>query len=537
MGSKRDTLRGKAEKLLSTRPRKEPSLDPSSLTHEFEVHQIELEMQNEELRKAQLKIAESQAKYFELYDLAPVGYITLDEKGIISELNLTAAGLFGTERRSILNKPFPNFILPESQDAFYFHRREALNSATRKTCELALKTHDGVALYVQLDSVGVEVDGQKILRTALTDITERKRIEVELRRYQLLARHGRDIILFVRATDGTIVEANDAAVKAYGFSKEELRSLKIYDLRGPKSHALTYTQMDAADASDVLFETEHRRKDGTIFPVEVSSKGISIGNERVLLSVIRDITERKRAEDVIKDSARRVIEILESIGEAFFSLDENMVFTYFNSAAERLLGRDRRDVLGRPFEEAFPQARGSLFHQNYALAIRDKMPLAFEAYFEMPPYKNWYDVHIHPRENGISVFFQVITERKRAEEVLRVAHELLEEQVKEQTADLTKAYATLKSEIVRREEMEEILRQAEKMEAIGTLAAGIAHDFNNILAGVLGFTEMAIEDNTPRKLSLDRHLKTRPESRVQGAGPRETDPCLQPEGSPGDRPP
>ena len=500
-------LRGKAEKFLTKKPVKEGSRDPDPLIHELEVHRIELEMQNEELRRAQFEIEESRAKYFGLYDLAPVGYLTSNEEGRISELNLTAANLLGIERSSLVNRWFHDLVAPEFQDAFYFHRREALKSSAKQSCELVLKRNDGTSFHAQLESVRAGADGQWTIHTILTDVTERKLIEDELRHYQLLARHGRDIILFIRGADGGIVEANDAAVKAYGYNREELLSLSIYDLRGPRSYPLTYSQMDEAGSSGILFETEHRRKDGTIFPVEVSSRGISIGSERVLLSVIRDITERKQAEEALKESSRQVVGILESIGDAFFSLDENLTFTYFNAAAERLLGRDRQDVLGKPLPEAFPEARGSIFHLNYLRAIREKVPMTFETYFEVPPYENWYDVQIYPRETGISVFFQVITERKRAEDILRTAHEKLEQRVQERTLDLKEAHESLKSEVAKRERMEERIRHSEKMEAIGTLAGGIAHDFNNMLAAVMGFTEMAIDDNKSDNRAVDRALK------------------------------
>ena len=104
-------LREEAEKRLAETRRRKRSGDPSSLIHELEVHQIELEMQNEELRRAQLEIEGSREKYFDLYDFAPVGYLTLDEKGSISELNLTAAALLGIARKSALNKPFSLFPL------------------------------------------------------------------------------------------------------------------------------------------------------------------------------------------------------------------------------------------------------------------------------------------------------------------------------------------------------------------------------------------------------------------------------------------
>ncbi|HEU0265821.1 MAG TPA: PAS domain S-box protein [Geobacterales bacterium] len=138
------------------------------------------------------------------------------------------------------------------------------------------------------------------------DISGVKRAQDLLRRYELLARHSRDIFLFVRLEDGMILEANDAAVKAYGYTHQELQELTIRELRSSDSANLQ-AQMTEANSQGILMETIHRRKDGSTFPVEVSSQGASINGTRTLVSVIRDITERKQAEE----SIRRLNEELE----------------------------------------------------------------------------------------------------------------------------------------------------------------------------------------------------------------------------------
>jgi PAS domain S-box-containing protein len=137
---------------------------------------------------------------------------------------------------------------------------------------------------------------------SFSDVSELVRAEDMLKRYQLLSAYSRDIMLFVRLADGRLVEANGAAVQAYGYTQDELLRLSIYDLRAPDTRALTSEQMARARARGILFETVHRRKDGSTFPVEVSTVGAEIGGERVLLSIVRDISERRAAESTGKDS-------------------------------------------------------------------------------------------------------------------------------------------------------------------------------------------------------------------------------------------
>jgi PAS domain S-box-containing protein len=137
---------------------------------------------------------------------------------------------------------------------------------------------------------------------AVADITERKSAEEVLKRYQLLSQKTRDIILFIRVSDGQIIEANQAAVQAYGYEGQELVTKNILDLHAPGTRRFVTEQIEQANASGIFFETLHCRKDGILFPVEVSSVGMSLGHSRVLLSIIRDITDRKQAEEQIMNS-------------------------------------------------------------------------------------------------------------------------------------------------------------------------------------------------------------------------------------------
>ena len=119
--------------------------------------------------------------------------------------------------------------------------------------------------------------------------------EQQLRRYQVLSEYSRDIVLYI-SVDGRILEANQAAVKAYQYNHGELLTLTIADLRDPETHGALTQQLQQASHHGILFETVHRRKDGSLFPVEVSAQSTQVGQETFILSVIRDITERKQAE-------------------------------------------------------------------------------------------------------------------------------------------------------------------------------------------------------------------------------------------------
>ncbi len=147
----------------------------------------------------------------------------------------------------------------------------------------------------------------------LFDVTDSQQARLLLARYELLAHHSRDIMLFIRA-DGHILDANQAALDAYGYDRATLLGMSVYDLRDPVTANLIEGQMRQADAGDVRFESWHRRRDGTVFPVEVSSVGADLDGQRVLLSTIRDISDRKQDEVVER--------FLADLGERMRVLDD-----------------------------------------------------------------------------------------------------------------------------------------------------------------------------------------------------------------------
>ena len=151
----------------------------ASLIHELEVHQIELEMQNDELRRTQAELEKARDRYSDLYDFAPVGYFTVSEKGIIDQVNLTGAAMIGTERSALIGNPFTGFVLRDDQDIFYKLRRRLLETETPHACELRLVKKDGQAFYARLECLVIknQDDDLRQIRAAVSDISERRQAQ------------------------------------------------------------------------------------------------------------------------------------------------------------------------------------------------------------------------------------------------------------------------------------------------------------------------------------------------------------------------
>jgi len=198
-----------------------------ALLYELQVHQIELEMQNDELQRSQHELATAHARYLDLYDFAPVGYCTIDEKGVITKANLTLAALLGVTRLSLTKRLFSHYIQHKDQDDFYRLRRKMLAASTvvvihsdpftitPAACEVRLVKSDGADCWARLIVTPVaDEHGEKILRIAVTDITERQRLEQQLHELQQ-TEHRKTKAALVTSEERfrTIVEVQPECVK------------------------------------------------------------------------------------------------------------------------------------------------------------------------------------------------------------------------------------------------------------------------------------------------------------------------------------
>ena len=182
-------IRQKAEEIIRKRYVDFPDGDGdlsgaevNRLLHELRVHQIELEMQNEELRKAWAELEASRARYFDLYELAPVGYCTINKKGLIREANLTIADLLGVLRNDLIKQPISRFIHREDQDTYYRYRQNLLNTGQSQVCEIRLLKKDAEPFWARLEAIAAQDDdGTTVCRVTISNISEQKQAEERIR--------------------------------------------------------------------------------------------------------------------------------------------------------------------------------------------------------------------------------------------------------------------------------------------------------------------------------------------------------------------
>jgi len=353
------------------------------VAHELRVHQLQLEMQNEELRRVQDELESSRSQYVELYDMAPTGYFTVNEKALILEVNLTGASILGTPRTKLLGKCFSSFVSQGSQDAFYLYLKDLAAINERRTVEIQMVKHDGAVLWALCSgSVSKEwtedlhADSSKetVFHLAISDITAGKRDaallhEGDMRFRELFTRHG-SVMLVNDPDTGTIVEANDSAVRFYGWSAEELKTMTIMQINNLPPEVVKEEMARAKASGKYFFEFRHKRADGSIRNVEVFSSLIDTDGKGLLYSVVVDVTERKRSEAVLLENKAIALEkqVLQESAANFRTFFETMTdmimvgtpegqILYTNSAVRRKLGYSQEELKGIPLLDLHPADR------------------------------------------------------------------------------------------------------------------------------------------------------------------------------------
>jgi PAS domain S-box-containing protein len=302
----KNSLRQRAEREFGERNR-ELSLpaereDIARLVHELQVHQIELELQKEELLRVQEQLQKSNERYRDLYDYAPVGYFTLNSAYKITGVNLAGAQLLKEPRSKLINTRFTRFIASGETDRFHFYFKQVSSSDHKLVLELEMQRTDKTTFYARLE--GLKAESWE-LRLALTDITERKQAEEAIKKseqkYKDIVETANEGIL-IGATDGRILYANQRMADLFGYALSEIMGeLGLEFMPSDQRDLVLRTRKELESGKKLRREFKFRRKDGSILwtLASITPQFNGYGHHTTNLVMHTDITEIKKAEEAL----------------------------------------------------------------------------------------------------------------------------------------------------------------------------------------------------------------------------------------------
>ncbi|MFP4103537.1 PAS domain S-box protein [Coleofasciculus sp.] len=399
--------------------------------------------------------AQTSEKLLELfYESAPVGLCITDEQWRLVRVNPAFCQLFAYPRDYLLGRSLTEFLDPHHSG------------------EWQMRRHDGKFIDIQVTTGPIMEQEERCLRvTTVTDITERKKAEQAI---QSMAGQLSTVIdtvgegITLSNSQGKFRIFNHQMQQITGYTRQEANRCENF-MAKLYPDPLIYQQVKQWQKSPSkkrklrTLETTFLDKNGVQKTLLVSHSIIHQDNQLFFLSAYRDISDRKQAEESLKhlnealekrvqerttaleqtveqlhreikerqqtelalqDSHRKINNILESITEGFFALDQDWRFTHFNSLLSPLINRPVADMIGRCIWDEFPNAMGTKFETIYRQAAREQKPKAFEELYA--PNNTWFEVRVYPSEEGLSVYFRDISDRKKAELALQESQRFIQ---------------------------------------------------------------------------------------------------------------
>jgi PAS domain S-box-containing protein len=368
------------------RERAEQTLDPetvsvrdmseeqvAALVHELRVHQVELEMQNESLRQAQVDLEQSRTKYAELFDFAPVGYLVFDHNAVVIEANLTAVGMLQVERGQLIGTSFSSLFQPSSRDQWLLHYKTVFKSGQPQECELELKRKDKAQVVVRLRSEPVKNEVGEVIecRTTMTNVTALARVERRLkdseRRFRTLAENAPDIIARLNE-EMRILYVNRPVENVLGIPPSEFVGQTIDDLGLPDELVRTWTrEIQEVFRSGKVRHIEFnygaargtRHYSAILVPEFEEERAVG-----TVLVTVRDVTERVEAEE-------RYSTIIRTSQEGFCILDCTGRYIEVNDSCCRMLGHSREELLTMTFLDVMVPEQRQIMTERMAEALKE----------------------------------------------------------------------------------------------------------------------------------------------------------------------
>ncbi|WP_462282082.1 PAS domain-containing sensor histidine kinase [Salinivirga cyanobacteriivorans] len=357
-------LRAKAEKVYQQKNVKitEAPDEVKALLEELSIHQIELEMQNEELLNAQTKLEKEKEKFQKLYDYAPVGYITINQTGNIIDLNYQAAELFGKPREVFnFNSIFP-FLHKDSKTDFRLMLREAYEQRQKTSSSIAFINSKGSIVHTKVNVIPFEDtgSGEILVRLTITDIVDERmqylrELEEKELKYAEIFNHSNDAIFLFNLDDYgrplKFLEVNRKACDLMNSSRESLLKKNTSDINTDEEMAfITRSAKEIKRNGKGLFEMFYNHKGNDKIPLEIAYYSFDLQGEFIGMAVVSDIRKRKDSEAKIRENERKYRLLAENINETILLTDLDFNVIYVSPSIKRLTGSSQEEYYKNGFK-------------------------------------------------------------------------------------------------------------------------------------------------------------------------------------------
>jgi len=447
------------------------------LLNELEVHQIELEMQNEELTQSR---TEAEAQYADLYEFAPVGYFTLGKTAVIQKINLTGALLLGVDHSQLVERQFGLLVKGEFREPFKAFLKKVFESKLKETCDIMFVNQARGPFWAHLE--GTASENGESCRLVVLDISESKRAEDALReseeKYRRIVDAAGEGIWMIDAESKTTF-VNLKMAEMLGYSVDEMLGVALFTFMDEEGKAIAAAYVERRrQGIKEQHDFKIRRKDGTDLWVILETNPVfdNDGQYAGALAMVADITDRKRAEEALRESEERFKLLFDRAPVGYQSLNKDGNFIVVNDTWLEIFGYSKEEVVGKwfgdflapeyveGFNERFPlfKACGKI-HSEFEMVRKSgaRFFVAFDGLIGHTPLGEFQQTHCVLND---------ITERKQAEKTIREYAENLEQRVVERTAELVRANR-VKDEFL----------------------ANMSHELRTPLNSILGFSETLLE--------------------------------------------
>ncbi|HEU0186710.1 MAG TPA: PAS domain S-box protein [Gallionellaceae bacterium] len=389
------------------------------------------------------KMQESEERYRQINNAALNAIVIVNEQGRITGWNRAAEKMFQYSSEEAVGRLMHQLIVPprfldDAEHGFARFQETGSGPVIGKVTEISALRKDGSEFSIELSISAVRLKGHWHAIGIIHDITERKQAEAQIHLFRELLDHSNDGICIAEPATSRFLDVNETACSDLRYTRDELLHRGVLDIQTAFLDIIDWHAhvQELRAQGRLLLEFDALRKDGSLFPAEASLQYATIMNQDYIIAVVRDITERRQAEAVLRESEQRFQHLFENMssGVAVYQPDatcETFTFKSVNHALERIERVKREEVLGRSVEEAFPGVRALGLLEVFQRVCRSGEPEHFPpAFYQDERVTGWRENYVYRLDSGeIVAVYDDVTERKRTEEELLLRAQLLDSTV------------------------------------------------------------------------------------------------------------